>query len=118
MALSRNTGDRRGEAAGLCKLGTAYLQLRQYEPAIKFLTQALPVGDLGMNAALMATYIRFVADRLLVDLNVAKQYNVDNPFPFMESISLEGKTNFFEARVSEYQFGTLTPGELTFDAEF
>lgn len=83
-----------------------------------FLTQALPVGDLGMNAGLMATYIRFVADRLLNELEVAKIYNVENPFPFMDNISLEGKTNFFEARVSEYRFGTVAPGRLTFDADF
>lgn len=85
---------------------------------IMFLTEALPVGDLGMNADLMKTYIQFVADRLLAELNVEKRWNVENPFSFMDNISLEGKTNFFEARVSEYRFNAVTPGKLTLDADF
>ena len=60
----------------------------------EFLTEALPVGDLGMNAGLMSNYIRFVADRLLVELNSPKIWNAENPFAFMEQISMEGKTNF------------------------
>lgn len=69
----------------------------------EFLTKALPVSLLGMNCNLMKQYIEFVADRLLIDLSCEKIYNVQNPFDFMESISLEGKTNFFEKRVGEYQ---------------
>jgi ribonucleoside-diphosphate reductase subunit M2 len=63
---------------------------------------ALPVGLIGMNASLMCQYIEFVADRLLVALGSPKHYNVTNPFDFMDMISLQGKTNFFEKRVSEY----------------
>lgn len=70
---------------------------------VKFLTEALPVGMLGMNATLMTEYIQFVADRLLTELGNPKHYNAENPFPFMENISFEGKTNFFERRVGEYQ---------------
>jgi len=69
----------------------------------EFLTDALPCALIGMNNALMKTYIEFVADRLLVALGQTKVYNSENPFPFMENISLEGKTNFFEKKVSEYQ---------------
>jgi ribonucleoside-diphosphate reductase subunit M2 len=69
----------------------------------EFLTEALPVALLGMNATLMCRYIEFVADRLLVALGNPKFYNVSNPFDFMENISLAGKTNFFEKRVGDYQ---------------
>ena len=69
----------------------------------EFCTEALPVDLIGMNARDMAQYIRFVADRLLKQLGVPKRYHADNPFAFMEAISLDGKTNFFERRVSEYQ---------------
>ncbi|XP_064167578.1 ribonucleoside-diphosphate reductase subunit M2-like [Anguilla rostrata] len=69
----------------------------------EFLTGALPVSLIGMNCALMKSYIQFVADRLLLELGFSKMYNVENPFDFMENISLEGKTNFFEKRVGEYQ---------------
>lgn len=69
----------------------------------EFLTDALPVGLLGMNSKLMCQYIEFVADRLLVALGNQKYYNSANPFDFMESISLAGKTNFFEKRVGDYQ---------------
>ena len=72
------------------------------EIEIEFLTEALPVGLLGMNAVLMEQYIKFVADRLLGAVNIPKVYNVENPFQFMENISLGGKTNFFERRVGEY----------------
>jgi len=68
----------------------------------EFLTDALPVGLIGMNAKLMCQYIEFVADRLLVALGNDKIYNVTNPFDFMDMISLQGKTNFFEKRVSDY----------------
>jgi len=69
----------------------------------EFVTVALPVSLIGMNADLMCQYIEFVADRLLVSLNCEKYYNTSNPFDFMEMISLQGKTNFFEKRVAEYQ---------------
>jgi len=72
------------------------------EIEIEFLTEALPCGLLGMNAELMKTYIQFVSDRLLVSLGFEKVYMVENPFQFMENISLGGKTNFFERRVGEY----------------
>lgn len=69
----------------------------------QFITGALPVRLIGMNNELMAQYIEFVADRLLVSLGCSKVYNVTNPFPWMDMINLEGKTNFFEKRVAEYQ---------------
>ena len=69
----------------------------------EFVTEAIPVSLIGMNADLMNQYIEFVADRLLGELGCEKQYNSTNPFPFMEMISLQGKTNFFEKRVAEYQ---------------
>ncbi|KAF8192482.1 ribonucleotide reductase small subunit [Pholiota molesta] len=68
----------------------------------EFLTDALPVKLIGMNADLMCQYIEFVADRLLVSLGNDKVYNKTNPFDFMDMISLQGKTNFFEKRVSDY----------------
>ncbi|KAJ7742506.1 ribonucleotide reductase small subunit [Mycena maculata] len=68
----------------------------------EFLTVALPVGLIGMNSKLMCQYIEFVADRLLVALGNDKVYNSANPFDFMDMISLQGKTNFFEKRVSDY----------------
>jgi ribonucleoside-diphosphate reductase beta chain len=69
----------------------------------EFVTDAIPVKLIGMNADLMCQYIEFVSDRLLVALNCPKVYNATNPFDFMEMISLQGKTNFFEKRVAEYQ---------------
>src|SRR6185436_8208566 len=69
----------------------------------EFVTDALPVSLIGMNAKLMCQYIEFVADRLLMSLGYPKIYNSPNPFDFMEMISLQGKTNFFEKRVSEYK---------------
>jgi len=69
----------------------------------EFVTDSLPVGLVGMNALLMQEYIDFVADRLMVALNCDKIYNTKNPFDWMELISLQGKTNFFEKRVGEYQ---------------
>ena len=69
----------------------------------EFVTDALPVSLIGMNSKLMCEYIEFVADRLLQSLGCEKVYNTNNPFDFMEMISLQGKTNFFEKRVSEYK---------------
>jgi ribonucleoside-diphosphate reductase beta chain len=69
----------------------------------EFITESLPVNLIGMNAKLMAEYLEFVTDHLLETLNCPKVYNTANPFDFMDMISLEGKTNFFEKRVSEYK---------------
>jgi ribonucleoside-diphosphate reductase beta chain len=69
----------------------------------EFVTDSLPVKLIGMNAELMGQYIEFVADRLLAELGNDKIYNKPNPFDFMEMISLQGKTNFFEKRVGDYQ---------------
>jgi ribonucleoside-diphosphate reductase beta chain len=69
----------------------------------EFVTDALPVSLIGMNSKMMCQYIEFVADRLLMSLGNEKHYNSANPFDFMEMISLQGKTNFFEKRVSEYK---------------
>tara|TARA_Y100000389_G_C17466146_1_gene525759 strand:- start:4426 stop:5403 length:978 start_codon:yes stop_codon:yes gene_type:complete len=68
----------------------------------EFITEALPCNLIGMNANSMKQYIEFVADRLINQLGYKKIYNTQNPYEFMEAISLEGKTNFFESRVSEY----------------
>lgn len=78
----------------------------------EFVTDALPVNLIGMNAVQMCQYIEFVADRLLNELVGEKVYNATNPFDFMEMISLRGKTNFFEKRVAEYQkAGVMTSTE-------
>lgn len=69
----------------------------------EFIAEALSVSLIGMNADMMKTYIEFVADRLLVALGHPKLYYAENPFPFMEMISMQGKTNFFEKRVGDYQ---------------
>mmetsp|Transcript_19452 Transcript_19452/g.45483 ORF Transcript_19452/g.45483 Transcript_19452/m.45483 type:complete len:334 (-) Transcript_19452:149-1150(-) len=69
----------------------------------EFVRDALPVDLIGMNSKLMEQYLEYVADRLYVQLGVAKQYNVVNPFEWMDLISLQGKTNFFEKRVGDYQ---------------
>jgi ribonucleoside-diphosphate reductase beta chain len=69
----------------------------------EFVSDAIPVNLIGMNADMMCQYIEFVADRLLASLGNDKIYNVENPFPWMELISLQGKTNFFEKRVGDYQ---------------
>jgi len=100
--------------------------LRIVEEAVaietEFLTDALPVSLIGMNCGLMTQYIQFVADRLLKELGCQKRWNVENPFDFMDNISLEGKTNFFEKRVGEYQkAGVMSKPEdmkFTLDADF
>lgn len=69
----------------------------------EFILEALPVKLIGMNSDLMSQYIEFVADRLLLELGNEKVFNATNPFDFMEMISIQGKTNFFEKRVGEYQ---------------
>lgn len=95
-----------------------------------FVCDALPVSLIGMNASMMAQYIEFVADRLLLDLGYRPLFGSKNPFDWMDMISLEGKTNFFEKRVGEYQksgvmaslqddrSSSKNRGTLTFDADF
>ena len=89
----------------------------------EFITESLPVSLIGMNAGLMTQYLEFVADRLLVELGCDREYNTSNPFDFMDMISLQGKTNFFEKKVAEYQkagvMNTDTEAQkITFDADF
>lgn len=89
----------------------------------EFVTSSLPVKLIGMNADLMNQYIQFVADRLLAQLGCPKIYNVSNPFDFMDMISLQGKTNFFEKRVAEYQKAgvsntQVTTNEFSLDEDF
>ena len=69
----------------------------------EFITESLPISLIGMNDNLMSQYLEFVTDRLLGELGCEKEYNTSNPFDFMDMINLQGKTNFFEKRVSEYQ---------------
>lgn len=89
----------------------------------EFVTESLPVSLIGMNANLMTQYLEFVTDRLLGELGCEKEYGTANPFDFMDMISLQGKTNFFEKRVSEYQkAGVLNKdteeNKISFDADF
>jgi len=81
----------------------------------EFICEALPCKLIGMNSNLMTQYIYFVADRLLVQLGCNKKYNVSNPFEWMELISIENKTNFFESRVSEYALANKTKNNETFE---
>lgn len=88
----------------------------------EFILEALPVKLIGMNSELMSQYIEFVADRLLSELGCDKVFNVSNPFDFMEMISIQGKTNFFEKRVGEYQKAGVLNNDssqtFTLDEEF
>lgn len=88
----------------------------------EFILEALPVRLIGMNSELMSQYIEFVADRLLLELGCKKEYNSVNPFDFMDMISIQGKTNFFEKRVAEYQKAGVMSGNdkqsFTMDEEF
>ena len=91
----------------------------------KFITDSIPCRMIGMNADLMKQYIEFVADRLLLQLGCSKHYESANPFQFMEMISMEGKTNFFEKRVAEYSKAnvassgaSIATGELEFNDDF
>ena len=83
----------------------------------EFIIECLPCKLIGMNSGLMSQYIEFVADRLLVQLGYEKIYNVSNPFDFMELISIEGKTNFFEKRVGEYALATKDIDANVFDLD-
>lgn len=85
------------------------------EIEIEFICEALPCKLIGMNSKLMTQYIQFVADRLAVQLGYDKIYNVSNPFDFMELISVEQKTNFFESRVSDYALANKTMDADVFD---
>ena len=85
------------------------------EIEVEFICDALPCRLIGMNATLMEQYIKFVADRLVVQLGSEKIYNVENPFSFMELISVESKTNFFEKRVSEYALASKEKSDDIFD---
>ena len=88
----------------------------------EFITESLPCALVGMNSKQMSQYIEFVADRLLLQLGYPKTFNSANPFPFMERISLEGKDNFFEKRVTNYALSGIgkTEEEQSFglDADF
>jgi len=85
----------------------------------EFITEALPCRLIGMDAAQMTQYIRYVADRLLKQLGQAPIWGVENPFAWMETISLEGKTNFFEKRVGDYSKRMIEEGDsVRFDEEF
>ena len=81
----------------------------------EFICEALPCRLIGMNSELMCQYIEFVADRLIVQLGHDKIYNSKNPFDFMEMISIEGKTNFFEKRVAEYALADKTKSDDVFE---
>jgi ribonucleoside-diphosphate reductase beta chain len=108
-----------------CLLHNKYIQKKVTEERIKeiiceaveiekeFITDSLPVSLIGMNEKLMAQYIEFVADFWLVELGCNKVFNSENPFDFMEMLSLQGKTNFFEKRVGEYQ--KVSDREVDFD---
>ena len=84
------------------------------EIEMEFICSALPCRLIGMNSTLMSQYIQFVADRLVVQLGYSKIYNANNPFDFMELISIETKTNFFEKRVSEYALSNKTKSSEIF----
>jgi ribonucleotide reductase beta subunit family protein with ferritin-like domain len=81
----------------------------------EFICEALPCKLIGMNSSLMSKYIEFVADRLLVQLGYPKLFNTSNPFDFMEMISLQGKTNFFEKRVGDYSLSSGDHSKASFD---
>tara|TARA_B100000401_G_C52798690_1_gene717320 strand:- start:1131 stop:2144 length:1014 start_codon:yes stop_codon:yes gene_type:complete len=88
-----------------------------------FINESIPCAMIGMNSDLMSQYIEYVADRLIVQLGYAKYYNSENPFDFMQLISMENKTNFFEKRVSEYSLANVkvdkdVNDEIEFDADF
>jgi ribonucleoside-diphosphate reductase beta chain len=83
-----------------------------------FICESLPCRLIGMNSELMREYIQFVADRLITQLGYNKIYNSKNPFQFMEALSLDGKTNFFEQRVTEYQLANNTNRNFNLDEDF
>ena len=109
--------DERLDAATITAIITEAVEIEK-----EFILEALPVSLIGMNKDSMSDYIEFVADHWLEQLSAPKIYNTKNPFDWMELISLEGKTNFFEKRVSEYQrpgvLGEKQSHTFTLDAEF
>ena len=85
----------------------------------EFIIDSIKCSMIGMNEILMRQYIRFVADRLLIQLGCPKIYNDENPFAFMETIGLDGKTNFFEKRVTEYQLAeNVENSNIDFSSDF
>ena len=88
------------------------------EVEIEFVREGLPVALLGMNADLMTQYIQFVADHLLVSLGQPKLCDIENPFDWMNLISLQGKTNFFEKQVGEYALSGVGAKNTTCTREF
>ena len=89
----------------------------------EFIIESIPCAMIGMNSELMSQYIEYVADRLLSQYGLGKLYNSENPFDFMQLISMENKTNFFEKRVSEYSLASVNTdleqnNEISFDAPF
>ncbi len=96
--------------------------MEAYEIEKEFMTKSLPVRLIGMNSDLMVQYIQYIVDFWLVKLNCSKIFNVENPFLFMEYISLENKTNFFEHRVSEYSLAktgnSIEDNQIRFDEDF
>jgi len=92
------------------------------EIEIEFITKSIPVSLIGMNSKLMIQYIKFVSDRLLIDLNYKPLYNVTNPFDWMDMISLDSKSNFFERKVVEYNKAgvgeNMDKKEIVFDEDF
>jgi ribonucleoside-diphosphate reductase subunit M2 len=81
----------------------------------EFICEALPCKLIGMNSQMMTQYIQFVADRLCVQLGYKRIYNVNNPFDWMELISLEGKTNMFERKIAEYSLANKTVSDNDFE---
>lgn len=112
-----------------CMLYTAHIQSKLSEDQVhliireavavelEFVTESLPVELIGINSHLMSKYIKCIADRLCLALGCSKIFGETNPFEWMDMISLQGKTNFFEKRVSEYQKVTHN-SKLTFDEDF
>ena len=85
----------------------------------EFIIDSIKCSMIGMNEVLMRQYIRFVADRLLIQLGCPKIYNDENPFAFMDTIGLDGKTNFFEKRVTEYQLAeNVENNNIDFSSDF
>jgi ribonucleotide reductase beta subunit family protein with ferritin-like domain len=121
--ISRDEGLHQTFAVELHKLletkcASAYsIVIDAVECETQFIQDALPVRLIGMNADDMIQYIKYVADRLLNQLGLDKLYNVSNPFDWMENISLEGKTNFFEKRVGDYS-KLMVQDTVRFDADF
>ena len=95
--------------------GLATSFFKRWRIETEFICEALPCKLIGMNSQMMIQYIQFVADRLCVQLGYKKIYNVANPFDWMELISLEGKTNFFERKVGEYALADKSQSKEAFD---